>query len=110
MFLVRISELRRGSALPNLREGRPADGAVSVGQHDGQPMPGADHVGEMRKIHPDERVSRRNLLDHDRDFDALATRVFDKRGSRSVSMPHAEAGSSGFRCVPPVVARREAAF
>ena len=41
------------------------------------------------------------VIDHDRDFEALAARVFKRAGTRSVFMPHVQVGEQRLRVRSP---------
>ena len=50
-------------------------------------------------------IVERRVIDHDRDFEALADRVFTRLGLRSVFMPRVEAGEPRARVRSPRVRR-----
>ncbi len=111
---AKVTAAQRGSTLTAL-----VTDSLARSLDDTQPPSDDDELGaEMRwyELNRDRLVRRyqgkyvaivgRSVIDHDRDFSALASRVFARIGVRSCFMPRVEPSASTVRVRSPRLARQ----
>lgn len=107
---AKAAAARRGSTLASLV----ADMLASSLRNSHPEEPVADELAESMKWYAENReqllnrfageyvaIARRSVMDHDRDFESLAKRVFARLGPRSVFMPKVQASPPRARVRSP---------